>query len=54
MRFLSLVKQLAKFVHAKQIEKSSFSRSDAFVNELVEKVVCKVASGTVVISRWIV
>lgn len=33
----SLVKQLAKFVRAKQTEKSPFSRSDAFVNELMEK-----------------
>ena len=33
----SLVKQLAKFVRTKQIEKSSFSRSDAFVNEMMEK-----------------
>ena len=33
----SLVKQLAKFVHAKQIEKSWFSRSDAFVNGMMEK-----------------
>jgi hypothetical protein len=33
----SLVKQLAKFVRAKQMEKSSFSRSDAFVNEMMEK-----------------
>ena len=33
----SLVKQLAKFIRAKQMEKSSFSRSDAFVNEMMEK-----------------
>ena len=33
----SLVKQLATFVRAKQIEKSSFSRSDAFVNQMMEK-----------------
>lgn len=33
----SLVKQLAKFVHAKQMEKSPFSRSDVFVNEMMEK-----------------
>lgn len=33
----TLVKQLAKFVRAKQMEKSSFSRSDAFVNEMMEK-----------------
>jgi inhibitor of Bruton tyrosine kinase len=33
----SLVKQLAKFVRTKQMEKSSFSRSDAFVNEMMEK-----------------
>ena len=33
----SLVKQLAKFVRAKQVEKSPFSRSDAFVNEMMKK-----------------
>lgn len=33
----SLVKQLSKFVRAKQMEKSSFSRSDAFVNGMMEK-----------------
>jgi inhibitor of Bruton tyrosine kinase len=33
----TLVKQLAKFVRAKQMEKSPFSRSDAFVNEMMEK-----------------
>ena len=33
----SLVKQLGKFVRAKQIEKSWFSRSDAFVNGIMEK-----------------
>ena len=33
----SLVKQLAKFVRGKQMEKSPFSRSDAFVNEMMEK-----------------
>ncbi|KAF8810432.1 hypothetical protein BYT27DRAFT_7186506 [Phlegmacium glaucopus] len=33
----TLVKQLAKFVRAKQTEKSPFSRSDAFVNEMMEK-----------------
>ena len=33
----ALVKQLAKFVSAKQMEKLSFSRSDAFVNEMMEK-----------------
>jgi hypothetical protein len=33
----SLVKQLSKFVLAKQMEKSSFSRSDAFVNGMMEK-----------------
>ena len=33
----TLVKQLAKFVSAKQTEKSSFSRSDAFVNEMMKK-----------------
>jgi inhibitor of Bruton tyrosine kinase len=33
----SLAKQLSKFVLAKQMEKSSFSRSDAFVNGMMEK-----------------
>ena len=33
----TLVKQLAKFVRAKQMEKSPFSRSDAFVNEMMKK-----------------
>lgn len=33
----TLVKQLATFVRAKQMEKSPFSRSDAFVNEMMEK-----------------
>ena len=33
----SLVKQLAKYVRTKQMEKSPFSRSDTFVNEMMEK-----------------
>ena len=33
----SLVKQLAKIVCTKQMEKSPFSRSDAFVNEMMGK-----------------
>ena len=33
----SLVKQLAKYVRTKQMEKSPFSRSDTFVKEMMEK-----------------